>query len=160
MEQDTINGRTFFYYDDKNIELQKQIIKNEWNLLLDNYNLVNFDLVRFKKSNGDFFNYNHPNNHSNILLNLPNYTFQYYHSFPSTHKSCGSIYYELISKNDFNDFLRNQYWRPHLSVNNKLLVDIKKFNLINSHNNTLNSYMLKNTLHDRIRFVFTTYLRK
>jgi len=110
MDKDIINDRTYFYYDDRKIEIQKQIIEHELNILLNNFDLVTFDLIRFIKNNNRFFYFNHPNNHPNFLLKLPNQYFQYYYSFPFTHNNSVNFnYYEIISSVDLNGNNREQY---------------------------------------------------
>jgi hypothetical protein len=110
MSKDVINGQTYFYYDNKKTEIRKQIIEYELTILLNNFDLVTYDVTRFIKINNKFFQFNHPNNHPNFLLGLPNQYFQYYYSFPFTHvKLTNNNYYELLSNNDLNNSQRKQY---------------------------------------------------
>jgi len=111
MDKDTINGRTYFYCDDKKIEVQKQILQYEWDVLLKNFDSVTFDLVLFLKYNNQFFPYKHPNNHPNLLLEFSNQPFQYYHSFPFSHTNSvpSTQYYEFLSDYDLINNKKSQY---------------------------------------------------
>jgi len=156
MDKDLINDRTYFYYDECKSNVRNQILENELNVLINNFDSLSFDLVRFLQNNGEPFFYNHPNNHPNLKLNLLCNSFQYHYSFPFSHHFLLSNpqYYEFLSLNDLNNKNVYQYWRPYFSINNQSLVSVKKFNI------NLNNYMLDNNLHFKIYNILKLQIKK
>lgn len=152
MKQDNINNRTYFYYGD----VEKIIVENDVNILLDNFDHITFEWVRYLNIDNQRFNYKSPNDHYNLILNLQNGFLNYYYSFPFTHKTIitNPQYYEHLSKIDLTRLKFNQYWRPYFSINEKKLVNISKFNL------NPDNYMFDNNLRYRIYEIVKFYSKK
>ena len=156
MNKNEINDRTYFYYDDIKIEIQKQIIEYELTSLVNNFDSVTFDLVKFLKNNNNYFPYKHPNNHPNILLKILTQPFQYYYSFPFTQtiNFTNFDYYESFSKNNFFGLKINQYWRPYFSINNNRLVNVKPFNVM------IDDFVSENYVYFKIYNILKSQLKK
>lgn len=127
MNRDKLNDVIFFYYGDVN----KILIQEDLNNLVDNYNQVPFELIKYLDQNYKFFKNNDPKTHYNLILDLQNHYLNYYYSFPFSHNK--HEFYKHLSNVDWKNHENNQYWRPYIGVHNKTLVNIKKFN-INPHN--------------------------
>jgi hypothetical protein len=98
MEKDSINKRTYFY----NSGAEKSLVESYLKILLKNFNNVDFELVRYLDIGGCRFDYKHPNDHFNLVLNLQNGVLDYYYSFPFTHLNVKAIpeYYEYLYNQD------------------------------------------------------------
>jgi hypothetical protein len=99
MEKDSINRRTYFYHG----EVVKTLVESDLKILLENFNNVNFELVKYLDINGYRFNRRHPNDHFNLILNSQNVMLNYHYSFSFTHLNVKVIpkYYEYLYNQDW-----------------------------------------------------------
>lgn len=133
MKEGVINNRTYFYYN----KVDKILVENDLKILQNNFDSLSFDFIKYLDCNGNKFGCKNPNNHYNVYLNISYQILNYYYSFPFSHSNYDSKYFEFLSKTDLIYQQRIQYWRPYLSVNEKNLVQLQKFNLTSNY--TLNT---------------------
>lgn len=152
MDNDKLNNMAFFYYG----SVEKTLLNSDLNILLNNFDQISFDLVRYVKSDRSLFTNYDPKNHYNLILNLQHEYLNYYYSFPFSHKS-NLPYYEFLSNKDWEGCKFKQYWRPYISVHDKNLVDInniKKFNI------NPNNYIKSTGLEFKIYSILKMYVNK
>jgi hypothetical protein len=104
MNCDKLNNVVFFNYGNIN----KILVQEDLNTLVNNYNQVSFELIKYLDQNCKLFHNNDPKNHYNLMLDLQNHYLNYYYSFPFSHNKFGD-FYEYFHRRDWNDLPYNQY---------------------------------------------------
>lgn len=149
LEFDNLNNIPYFYYGD----VEKFLFKNDLEILINNFDNVSFDIIKYVKTDSTTFKNYSPLNHYNLIFELQHQCLNYYLSLPFSHNSTLK-YYEYLSGIDLKGDVKNQYWCPYIGVHDKNHIKIDKLNI------TLNNYIFNNSFRVKIYDIFKMYIHK
>lgn len=149
MSLNELNNKPYFYYG----KVQQILLESDLNILLNSFDQVSFELIKYLKFDGVCIHRCDPGQHINLILNLKDNRINYYYSFPFSHDK-GVPYYNYLYKYDWYDRNRYQYWRPYIGIYDKSCVKIKKFSL------NPDNYMVSTDLRFKIYNILKMYVNK
>lgn len=144
-----LNNTPYFYYGG----VQKVLLESDLRVLLNNFDQVSFELVKYLKFDDSCFHRCDPKEHYNLILNLKDNYINYYYSFPFSYNK-DVLYYNYLYQYDWFGRNKDQYWRPYIGVYDKNYVKVNKLNL------NPNNYMVSTDLRFKIYNVLKMYVNK
>lgn len=96
LKLDKLNNMDYCYCGDVN----KILLQSDIDILLNNFDQVSFDLIKYIKSNNTSFSKYDPRSHYNLILKLPEFDLNYYNSFPFSHNSNNLQFYKFLLSSD------------------------------------------------------------